>query len=1012
MIRPLLIFNLQLLIFSCVAQTLTSFVNPMVGTDFTGHTFPGAMVPFGAVQVSPDTRLEGWEGCSGYHYSDSVIYGFTHTHLSGTGCSDYGDVLLMPFTGTGSVINTEYASKFSHQQEFASPGYYSVILAHNRIKVELTASQRVGMHRYTFPKNNEKKGIVLDLKHRDVVLQSEIRYDENLNAIVGHRHSRAWNENQKLEYSIVFSQPVDSIEYYVNDKKIDAKSGISGTHCKALIYFAPNVNEIITKVAISALGFEDNRVHRNHVEIQDFDFDRVRKEAEGLWNKELGKIMVETSDVELKKVFYTALYHCFTSPYIFTDVLGWYQGMDGEAHKSPENHDVYTVFSLWDTYRALHPLLNLIDRKRSADFVYTFLKHYEQGGMLPMWELAAFETWCMIGYHSVSVILDAFVKGIIDGYDKNQILEAMLHSATLNKLGRPEYAQYGFIPADKEHESVSKTLEYAYDDWCIAQFANALGNTEVYQEYSKRCQYYKNILDPDGFMRPKYNGAWMEPFDPTEVNNHYTEGNSWQYSTYIPHDFTNYIALRGGDEVVEPFLDSLFYTQAELSGRHQVDVTGLIGQYAHGNEPSHHAAYLYNYVGKPWKTQSLCRQIMRDFYTSQPDGLIGNEDCGQMSAWYVFSAMGFYPVCPGDNKYVFGSPVFDTVTMNLENGNPFTIIAHHQSDKNIYIQSVKLNNKPYFKTYITFDDIKDGGTLEFVMGDQPNMSFGAELENRPENRIRNDELGIRNDESPPLAGVGGWNENLITIVPVFAPMQRSFKGSTEIVITDMRYEIWDNSDIGKSQISNPKSQIFYTTDGTLPTVSSLAYTHPIIIDTTTFFKAVAWNQATGYSNVVEAGYYKFQKDKSIKILSKYSSQYTADGDEGLIDYIRGNVNFRLGGWQGYQAQDFEAIVDLESVQKIHEIGAGFLRDIRSWIFFPTSMIVETSMDGVSYVPYGDFVCPHSHEDYTPMVDDFMIQKETEARFVKVKAINYGDLPEWHLGAGYPAFIFIDEIIVR
>jgi predicted alpha-1,2-mannosidase len=544
------------------------------------------------VQVSPETRLEGWQGCAGYHMSDRVIYGFTHTHLSGTGCSDYGDVLLMPFTGAGSVINTEYSSKFSHKNEFAAPGYYSVMLDKNNIKVELTTSKRVGMHRYTFPKNNESKGIVLDLKHRDVVLHSEIRHEKNLNVLIGVRNSHGWNENQKLEYSIVFSQPIERIEYYSDDIKVDAAAGTSGPNSKALIYFASNVTEIITKVAISSLGFEDNRVHRNHVEIQDFDFDRVQKEAELSWNKELGKIVVETSNSELKKVFYTALYHCFTSPYLFTDIEGYYQGMDGEVHQAPKEHDVYTVFSLWDTYRALHPLLNLIDRKRSGDFIYTFMKHYEQGGMLPMWELAAFETWCMIGYHAVSVIYDAFVKGIAP-YDKEKMLEAMVHSAKLNKLGRPEYAQYGFIPGEKEHEGVSKTLEYAYDDWCIAQFAKTIGNEEVYQEFIKRCQYYKNMIDPDGFMRPKYNGAWIVPFDPTEVNNHFTEGNSWQYSTYIPHDFANYIALRGGDEVVEQFLDSLFNTSAELIGRHQVDVTGLIGQYAHGNEPSHHAAYLY-----------------------------------------------------------------------------------------------------------------------------------------------------------------------------------------------------------------------------------------------------------------------------------------------------------------------------------------------------------------------------------------------------------------------------------
>ena len=965
-------------------QDFAKYVNPFVGTDFHGHTFPGAIVPFGMVQLSPDTRLDGWDGCSAYHYSDSIVYGFSHTHLSGTGCSDYGDVLMMPFTGKGSVTNIEYASHFSHNNEKATPGYYSVLLDKNNIHVELTTSKRVGLHRYTYPDTPVEKGIVLDLKHRDIVLYSMIHYDAETNSIHGIRNSKAWNEDQKLAFSILFSKPIRKIELYLNDTLIHNVSKIEGNNCKALIYFADDVKEVISKVAISANTEEPNAAFKNHVEVKDFDFERVKNEAYNVWNKELSKIAVETEDVELKKVFYTALYHAFTSPYLFTDVDGTYLGLDHNIHKATEGRNVYTVFSLWDTYRALHPLLNLIDRRRTEDFLYTFMRHYEQGGMLPVWELAGFETWCMIGYHSVPVIYDAFVKGIAP-YDKEKMLEAMVHSAKLNKLGRPEYEKYGYVPAHLEHESVSKTLEYAYNDWCIAEFAYAIGNYGVWSEFLDRCQSYKNILDPDGFMRPKFNGAWLTPFNPTEVNNHYTEGNSWQYSTYIPHDFTNYIMLRGGDAVVEQFLDSLFYTSAKLSGRHQVDVTGLIGQYAHGNEPSHHAAYLYNYVGKPWKTQELTRKIINELYTSAPDGLCGNEDCGQMSAWYVFSAMGFYPVCPGDNQYVFGSPVFDKVTMNLENGKQFIIIAHNQADKNIYIQSVKLNGKPYSKSYITYDDIKDGGVIEFVMGAQPNVKFGAERKDRPENRVK-----------PTL-----------TIVPTFEPMQRSFKGTAEISIIPSYY-----NPIHFSSYSLVPNKIFYTTDGSTPTKNSLEYTQPIIIDESTTFAAVAWNPDTEYSHIAEASYYKFQKDKSIQILSKYSSQYTADGDEGLIDYIRGTVNFRLGGWQGYQAQDFEAIVDLESVQEIQEIGAGFLRDIRSWIFFPTSVTFEISDDNVNFEPYGVFINPHPHNDYTPMIDDFMVKKPAKARYIRVKAKNFGALPEWHLGAGYPAFIFIDEIIVK
>ena len=473
-------------------QNLAEYVNPFVGTDFHGHTYPGAIVPFGMIQPSPDTRLDGWDGCSGYHYSDNVVYGFSHTHLSGTGCSDYGDVLLMPFTGKASVMNKEYASGFSHRNETASPGYYSVLLDKNNIKVELTASRRVGVHRYTFPESRGAKGVVIDLKHRDKVLNSRIQYDPKKNMILGIRESSAWNDHQKLSFSILFSQPIRNIEYYVNGIPVDASDVIAGKDCKAVIYFADDVKEVVLKVAISGIVNDMEGAIKNQTEIPDFNFDKVKADALKMWNDELNRIVVETEDVKLKEVFYTALYHAFTSPYLFTDIDGRYYGMDGNVHQS-QGHDVYTVFSLWDTYRALHPLLSLIDRKRTGDFLYTFMKHYEQGGMLPVWELAGFETWCMIGYHSVPVIYDAYVKGIGD-FDKEKMLEAMVSSAKLKKLGRPEYAKYGYVPGDKEHEDVSKTLEYAYDDWCIAQYAKAIGNKEIYDEFIQRCQFYKKYI--------------------------------------------------------------------------------------------------------------------------------------------------------------------------------------------------------------------------------------------------------------------------------------------------------------------------------------------------------------------------------------------------------------------------------------------------------------------------------------------------------------------------------------
>lgn len=967
-------------------QNLAQYVNPFVGTDYHGHTYPGAIVPFGMIQPGPDTRLDGWDGCSAYHYSDNIIYGFSHTHLSGTGCSDYGDLLLMPFTGKPSVINKEYASSFSHQNETASPGYYAVLLNKDKVKVELTASKRVAMHRYTFSDGgNKSKGVILDLKHRDKVIFSKIQYDSKKNMIVGIRESSAWNDHQKLSFSILFSQPIKKIEYYVNGILIDVENEIAGKDCKAVIYFADDLKEVVLKVAISGIVSDMEGAIHNQSEISDFNFDKVKADAQKMWNDELNKIVVETEDTELKEVFYTALYHAFTSPYLFSDIDGRYCGMDGSIHQS-KGHEVYTVFSLWDTYRALHPLLSLIDRKRTGDFLYTFMKHYEQGGMLPVWELAGFETWCMIGYHSVSVIYDAFMKGIGD-IDNKKLLEAMVSSAKLDKLGRSEYAKFGFIPGDKEHEDVSKTLEYAYDDWCIAQFAKELGNKEIYNEFIQRCQFYKNILDSDGFMHPKENGGFIFPFDPTEINNHITEGNSWQYSTYVPHDINNYIKLLGGNSLAEAFFDTLFNTSSIMSGRRQSDVTGLIGQYAHGNEPSHHAAYLYNYVGVPWKTQELTRKIMRELYTSQPDGLCGNEDCGQMSAWYVFSAMGFYPVCPGSNQYIIGSPIFDKVTINLENGEKFIIICNEQNAENVYIKSAKLNGEKYSKSYFSYDDFKNGGTLEFEMINIPNDQWGNKEENRPSSFV-----------SPS-----------ITIVPNIQSTQRSFMDKTEVTISLFSPSKMDNSNF---QYPAQTDVIYYTIDCSEPTVHSIKYTKPIIINKTTLLKAVAYNPITGYSKVVESKFQQLQIDKSIILKSQYSPQYTGGGDNALIDNLRGGDDFRLGGWQGYQGQDFEAVVDIKSIQDIKEVGIGVLQDIKSWIWYPSSVTIEISEDNTNFFPYGTIVNPYPTDDYTPTIDEFIIKKGAKARYFRIKAKSFGQIPDWHLGAGYDSWIFIDEIIIN
>ncbi|MDD4847792.1 MAG: GH92 family glycosyl hydrolase [Bacteroidales bacterium] len=967
-------------------QSLTQYVNPLVGTDFHGHTFPGAITPFGGVQLSPDTRLDGWDGCSAYHYSDTIVYGFSHTHLSGTGVSDYGDVLIMPFVGQPSVINTDYCSAFSHDDEIATPGYYAVRLKKNNVFVELTATPHVGVHRYTFPKGTMPKGIIIDLKHRDVVLSSGLA-QVNENKIVGHRNSHAWNPNQFLSFALQTTKAIQKIDYYIDDIKVENidSLGIEGKNCKAVVYFKEQTQSVEVNVAISAVDIEG--ANNNLTEIKGKRFQAVKDQAVEQWELELKKIKVETPDLELKRNFYTALYHCMTAPYLFSDVDGRYRGQDQKIHQVEDGRRMYTVFSLWDTYRTLHPLLTLIDRERTQDFIYSFIKHYEQGGLLTFWELAGHETMCMIGYHSVSVVLDAYIKGI-NNFDTEKMLQAMIESAKLKKLGRPEMAQYGYIPGDKEHESVSKTLEYAYDDWCIAQFAKAIGKDDVYQEFNERSQYYKNIMDRKGFMHPKINGGFVDPFDPTEVNNHFTEANSWQYSTYVPHDFETYLQLMGGETATEAFIDSLFSTSSLMGGRHQVDITGLIGQYAHGNEPSHHAAYLYNYLGKPWKTQSLVRRILQTLYTSKPDGLCGNEDCGQMSAWYVMSALGFYPVCPGDHQYAIGSPLFDRATIQLENGKTLAIWCYNQKPENCYITLASLQQKTWKKSFFTYDDIKNGALIEFSMTDIPNKQFGKEYAFRPKSKV----------------------EPTITIVPYFSTDQKSFRDS--MLLNIKLYG--PSSRLRDKTLPYPQKtdRIYYTLDGSTPTLQSAQFSEPMFINTTTTVKAAAYNETTGFSKVVEANYVQYIKDKTISIRSTYGSQYTAGGDDGLIDKIRGSENFRLGGWQGYQDQDFEATVDLLESKEINEIGAGFLEEIKSWIWFPKNVTFEISDDNEHFELYGKVENLHPDNDYTPKVEDFSVKKKANARYIRVKAENYGTIPEWHLGAGYPAYIFIDEIFIH
>ncbi|WP_324067673.1 MAG: GH92 family glycosyl hydrolase [Flavobacterium sp.] len=906
------------------AQDFAKHVNPFIGTGGHGHTFPGATVPYGMVQLSPDTRIDGsWDGCGGYHYSDNVIYGFSHTHLNGTGVSDYGDIMLMPTVGINTLDSKLYSSKFQHKNEKASAGFYSVHLDKYNIDVRLTTSTRVGFHEYTF--NDEcRPHIMLDLNHRDKLIGKDYKII-NDKTIEIYRQSEAWARNQQIWARIEFNQPM-FFEYYNNSmqngfiihpKKGNVKKG----------------EKILVKVSLSPTSYEGAKL--NSSEIKHWDFDKVHKDAIAAWNKELSKIEVTSNDKDKLTIFYTALYHTMMQPNIAQDLDGKYRGRDNQIHQA-EGFDYYTVFSLWDTFRGAHPLYTLIDKKRTADYINTFIKQYEQGGRLPVWELASNETDCMIGYHSVSVIADAMAKGI-KGFDYEKAFEASKASAMRDVLGLDAYKKNGFISIDDEHESVSKTLEYAYDDWCIAQMAQLLNKQEEYQYFMKRSQNWKNIFDWEtGFMRPKKNGGWDKPFDPREVNNNFTEGNSWQYSFFVPQDIEGMIQAYGGPEKFEAKLDEMFNSESKTTGREQVDVTGLIGQYAHGNEPSHHIAYLYNYLGKPEKTYEKVKYILENFYTNTPDGLIGNEDCGQMSAWYVLSAMGIYAVTPGQ-------PTWDI-------------------------------NEPFLDAKVSIDDNK------------PNYLH------LPNARGILPQFGIENVDKPA--------HQLIIPVPVIQAESKSFKDNLKI---ELKYQ--NSNDVIYFMINDK--------DDHLAKKLFVPYTKPFEIQETSTIEAyVKTNE--GQSNTISATFFKKPNNYSINIKSVYNPQYHAGGPEGLLDGILGTENWRKGDWQGYQSQDFEAVVDLKEVKNINEISARFLQDQRSWILMPTKVDYYISEDNVNFTYFGlvNNTLDPKLEENTILNFTSNETKDKKARYVKVIAKNFGKLPEWHQGAGGDAFIFVDEILVK
>ncbi len=880
--RCFVIILISLLIASCSENNkdYTEFVNVFIGTEGDGNTFPGATMPFGSVQLSPDTGLEGPAKFGSYKYNHSTIIGFSHTHLNGVGEPEYRDILMMPTVGKvqltpGDENNTStgYRSNFDHKNESARPGYYSVLLDDYKVKVELTSTLRAGFHRYTFPET-DKAHIILDLAFPYGDAEELILTKVSDTEIEGLRRSHGWAYDQYVYFVAKFSKPFSSVELMKDDIFQKGKEEVKGDNIKAVINYQTKKNEgILIKVGISAVSVDGARKNLE-TEIPDWNFDKIVTEAKNAWNKELGKIEIEGRTKDQQIFFYTSMYHAFMSPDIYMDVDGKYWGIDRKVHQGEKGFTNYTVFSLWDTFRALHPLFTIIDQQRTNEFIQSLLQKYDDGGRLPMWALAGNYTDDMLGYHAVPVIVDAYVKGI-RGYDVKKAFQAVKHSAELEKLGLKYYKKIGYLPYDRQAESVSKTLEYSYNDWCIAQMAKDIGTKEDYKWYHQRAHFYKNVFDRSaGFMRGKsLDRKWLQPFDPLK-NSAYSEGNAYQYM-FVPHDTEGLISEMGGDKKFSQWLDVLFTLESKD------EPEGSIGQYWQGNEPSHHLAYLYNYVGEAWKTQKLVNQILTELHSSTPRGLSGNDDCGQMSAWYILSSLGFYSVSPGQDIYVIGSPLFEKATVNLENGKKFVIKANNVSAANIYIQSATLDGKSYTKSFLSHKDIMRGAKLVFEMGPKPNKDWAIAKEDRPYSE----------------------NGDLITSLPYIKSGEQLFLNSTEISLG----------------CDTEGTVIRYTLDGSEPTEKSKIFIDPIKITDTKTLKIRSFHKNMESSVTISYEIRKAEFKESIKNVNlKQGLSYdyferffvTTEDMDGLPSLVSGIMdkitieNTKIDQYFGYQFEGY------------------------------------------------------------------------------------------------------------
>lgn len=1124
------------------------WVSPVIGTGGHGHTFPGAVAPFGMVQLSPDTRNDAsWDACGGYYYHDSFIYGFSHTHLSGTGVSDLGDVLFQPQLQP-EFEPEKYKQRFNHDDEEIQAAYYKVKFPETQIQVELTATEYIGLQRIVFPKKKGIKWILIDLKHRDALLSSSLRII-NRRSIEGHRQSKQWADNQWVFFLSRFDQPIVANKYnedstklaigfdlptdtlliqtalsftsnegtYVNElyemsKYNDLENSGSSHYFKTLLkgnfynsvkdmpdtsiraylkteehgnYVKPNFSNATPANTGNKTEIESEKSNNffnlqlGYSGISDFKilkFDPIVNHQKQIWDSELARIKVRSesgSDSQLV-TFYTALYHCMIHPSLASDANGSFRGRDQKIHK--KDHKTYHVFSLWDTYRALHPLLSLIDKERTRDFILTMLDQFEEGGRLPVWELGSCETNCMIGFHSVPVILDAVVQGVYFSEEEQERLwRAVKHSSDYKEISYEYHIpiaselltlyglKLGYIDVLNQSESVSKTLEYAFDDACVAKLGRLWGYDAEAQEYEIRARRWRGLWDVETkSFRPRSNGKFLDPYYLNEVNNHYTEANAWQYRFAVPQDIEGLISHFGGSDSLERALDGLFEASIKTRGREQADITGLIGQYAHGNEPSHHMVYLYNYVGKPEKAQRLISKIQEEFYTTGPDGYIGNEDCGQMSAWHVLSALGMYPVAPGSGYWDLGVPMFDSIEVFQSDAQPIHISRNsYISEEGIIRYDIPVSAysdfelAPWILSEAQAKRIYKQKFVELI----PNYSELLPKNNRMSNdflmihrslhfekkssaRSSQDNINTQSESiSEKLVreihladnSDGGYVPELISPRKVNRNegYKLHIKGATKAHPVAVFVRFMDSTlNFGDARVGYYKKFKEIKTAEGLVRIPGYGAHHLLIkLEADSHINlmgsALIWaayldrDSWMGRPFVARYIHEKSNNYEVLEIKGNYNPQYSGGGDGALVDGVFGSEEWRSGSWQGYQSQDFETVIDLKEATRVRYLGARFLSDERAWIFLPTQIEWEYSLDGISYKPFNAFeydsnLRRESVGVYPLIVGHKRKVKGVKARYIRVKAKNFGKLPKEHPGYDFngDAFIFIDEVLIN